>query len=374
MRLQTPLTTVPPPSVRSGETGCAVIGVMTAKEVIQFVRDAMLMGVVIYAFTFGVHTAGTSVSMQIEHTPIAFIDKTALRRRGNSSNSFHEPWFKPYGVISGPREGRRLLDSGAVMAVLDIPPQFERSLLQGDQESIQLQLDSSNSSIAQIVEGYVRQTIAPVGIAYGLRSLNISPSSSSLPPGLIDVHRIWFNPNLTDSWFQSVSQLIQVITMLALLLPATAMVREKERGTIEQLTVSPLSPLQIILPKVISMTIVIIIGCCLSLFIVIVPIFHVPMKGSLPLFFFITAVYTFTMTGIGVFIASISRNHGTSGPPERYGAHSHDFPVRAVHAARGNAACAPAIHVCAADPLLSRHRFRDTAQGRGVADPVAGDS
>ncbi len=199
------------------------------------------------------------------------------------------------------------------MAVLEIPPQFERSLLQGDQESIQLELDSSNTSIAQIVEGYVRQTIAPVGIAFSLRSLNISPSSSSLPPGLIDVHRIWFNQNLTDAWFQSVSQLIQVITMLALLLPATAMVREKERGTIEQLTVSPLSPLQIILPKVISMTIVIIIGCCLGLFLVIVPIFHVPVKGSLALFFLITAVYTFTMTGTGVFIASISHNQAQVG-------------------------------------------------------------
>lgn len=284
------------------------LSVMTHKEVLQFLRDPIMMAILIYAFILGVRNAGTSVSMQIEHAPIAFIDNDRSQASRELIYSFQEPWFSPYGVISGPREGQRLLDSGKVMAVIDIPPQFEQYLLRGDPKSIQLQLDAGNSSIAEIVEGYVSQVVAPLGKSYGLKSLGISASASSLPPGLIDDHRIWFNPNLLDSWFQSVCQLIQVITMLALLLPAAAMVREKERGTIEQLTVSPLSPLQIILPKVISMTIAIIIGCCLSLFIVIGPMFNVPMKGSLLLFFFITAIYVFSMTGIGVFIASISRN------------------------------------------------------------------
>ncbi len=194
------------------------------------------------------------------------------------------------------------------MAVLDIPPQFERSLLQGNPNSLQLQVDGSNSNVAQILTGYATQVIAPISKSYGLESLGISSHDTSLPPGIDDAHRVWFNQNLTDAWFQSLSQLVQVITMLALLLPAAAMVREKERGTIEQLTVSPLTPMQIILPKVISMTVVIIIGTVLSLFIVVGPMFHVPMKGSLWLFFALTAVYVFAMTGVGVLIASVSRN------------------------------------------------------------------
>lgn len=286
----------------------ARLAVMTNKEILQFLRDPVLMLILAYAFILGVRNAGTSVSMQIEHAPIAFIDNDRSQASRDIIYSFQEPWFAPYGVISSEREGQQLLDSGKVVAVLDIPPQFEQSLLRGDAQPIQLQLDASNSSIAEIVEGYASAVVAPIAQSYGLRSLGISPSENSLPPGLIDVHRIWFNPNLLDSWFQSVTQLIQVITMLSLLLPAAAMVREKERGTIEQLTVSPLSPLQIVLPKVISMTIAIIIGCSLSLFIVVGPMFHVPMKGSLLLFFAITAIYVFSMTGIGVFIASISRN------------------------------------------------------------------
>ncbi len=284
------------------------LSVMNHKEVLQFLRDPVLIIILLYAFVLGVHDAGTSVSMQIEHTPIAFIDNDCSRASRELIYSFHEPWFTSHGVISGAREGQQLLDSGRVMAVLDIPPQFEQTLLRGDPAPVQLQLDGCNSSVAQIVDGYVGQVVAPLSQKYGLMSLGITITPSSQPPGLIDNRRIWFNPNLQDPWFQSITQLIEVTTMLALLLPAAAMVREKERGTIEQLTVSPLTPLQIILPKIISMTIAVIIGSCLSLFIVIGPMFHVPMKGSLPLFFALTAVYVFAMTGIGVFMASISRN------------------------------------------------------------------
>ena len=83
--------------------------------------------------------------MQIEHAPIAFIDNDHSQASRELIYSFHEPWFAPYGIISGPREGQQLLDSGKVMAVLDIPPQFEQSLLLGDPKSVQLQLDASNS-------------------------------------------------------------------------------------------------------------------------------------------------------------------------------------------------------------------------------------
>jgi ABC-2 type transport system permease protein len=284
------------------------LGVMNHKEILQFVRDPILMLILFYAFVLGVRNAGTSVSMQIERAPIAFLDHDRSQASRELIGSFHAPWFRSFGVLSDRREAQRLLDSGRLMAVVDIPAQFEQTLLRGDPESLQVQIDCSNSSVAQILSGYISSVIAPIGRRYGLASMGIPTTTGSLPPGLNDAHRVWFNQNMTDAWFQSLAQLVQVTTMLALLLPAAAMVREKERGTIEQLTVSPLTPMQIILPKVVSMTVVIIVGTCLSLFIVVGPMFHVPMKGSLWLFFGLTAVYVFAMTGVGVFIASVSRN------------------------------------------------------------------
>jgi ABC-2 type transport system permease protein len=95
-----------------------------------------------------------------------------------------------------------------------------------------------------------------------------------------------------------------------MMLPAAAAVREKERGTIEQLAVSPLSSLQILLPKVISMGLVILSGIAVSVFLIIIPAFHLPFKGSIGLFFAVSALYVFTTSGISLFIATISRSLG----------------------------------------------------------------
>jgi ABC-2 type transport system permease protein len=127
-------------------------------------------------------------------------------------------------------------------------------------------------------------------------------------PMLIDQHRIWYNQNQNEAWFMSISELLTVITVLAMMLPAAAAVREKERGTIEQLLVSPLTPTQIMLPKVVAMILVILLGTALSVGLILHGVFHIPMKGSLTLFFAVTALYSFAMSGLGLFVATLSRN------------------------------------------------------------------
>ena len=101
-------------------------------------------------------------------------------------------------------------------------------------------------------------------------------------------HRVWYNPDLNAAWFMSISELLTVITMFAILLPAAAMTREKERGTVEQLLVSPLTPFQITFPKVLAMNVVIVAGTAVSVFGVMQPFLHLPIKGSLALFFGLT--------------------------------------------------------------------------------------
>ncbi len=92
--------------------------------------------------------------------------------------------------------------------------------------------------------------------------------------------RVWFNPDQQQSWFWSISELMMMITLLTILLSAAAMAREKERGTIDQLLVSPLTPLQIMAPKIIAMTLVVLIGSMLSVFVILGPVFHIPIRGA----------------------------------------------------------------------------------------------
>lgn len=102
--------------------------------------------------------------------------------------------------------------------------------------------------------------------------------------------------------------MITMITMLSIMLPAAAMVREKERGTVEQLLVSPLTPLEIMLPKVLAMTFVILIGVTLAVFGVLGPVFEIPFRGNMLLFYVLTAIYVFSTAGFGLAISTVVNN------------------------------------------------------------------
>jgi ABC-2 type transport system permease protein len=126
-------------------------------------------------------------------------------------------------------------------------------------------------------------------------------------PAIASEERVWFNPTLDERWFATISELLTMITVACILLPAAALVREKERGTIEQLLVSPLTPFQVMFPKVLSMIVVTLFGTAVALFGILQPLFHVPARGSLVLFFGVTALYAFTNAGLGLLAATFTR-------------------------------------------------------------------
>ena len=130
---------------------------------------------------------------------------------------------------------------------------------------------------------------------------------------IVSDHRVWYNPDQNDTWFESVSHLLRQITIFAILLPAAALVREKERGTVEQLLVSPLTPFQIMLPKVLAMTVVILCATAVALFGIMRPAFGVPIRGSALLFFTLTALFVFSTAGMGLGAATITRNQAQVG-------------------------------------------------------------
>jgi ABC-2 type transport system permease protein len=148
---------------------------------------------------------------------------------------FQPPYFKPGRRGRQPRRQPQAARRGDAMAVLDIPPRFEERLTRGEQVPVQLQ-DTTNSVLgfassyaAQIV-GRRRGGDAAEGLA------------GSGGPMIEAETRIWYNPNQNDPWFMGISELLTVVTLFSILLPAAAMVREKERGTIEQLMVTPSRP------------------------------------------------------------------------------------------------------------------------------------
>ena len=285
------------------------LAAMTAKELIQFGRDTLLLIAIAYLFVFDTYMAG-SVSMQLNHAVVVVHDADHSAASRELVYRFRPPYFKLGGEVLDNREGQRLLDQGQALVVLDIPPDFEHDIRKGKPVDVQVQVDASNTVLGFLAASYSAQIIGQYGFDQALSRLGVTERSIQNVPMIQSQHRVWYNPNQRDAWFMPIAELLTVITIMAIMaimLPAAA-VREKERGTIEQLLVSPLTPIQILLPKVIAMTLVILLGTAVSLFFVLHGMFDVPMKGSLALFFAVTTLYTFTTAGLGLYIATLSRN------------------------------------------------------------------
>jgi ABC-2 type transport system permease protein len=282
--------------------------VMTVKELLQLLRDPVLLFVILYGFTADIYNAGSGVTLQLTNASMVVqdLDRSAASRELVSR--FLPPEFSIGYQITRDSEAAQLLDDGDALLVLTIPPQFERDLLAGHKTHVQMQIDATNSVLGFLAYSYGTQIISSYALEAGIQSAGLGAGAASLAPVVDNRVRVWFNPNQNDAWFMSISELLNVITAFSILLPAAAMVREKERGTIEQLLVSPLTPIQVMLPKTLAMMLVIQLGIVISLLTVLVPVFHVPIQGSLPLFFCITTLYIINLSGLGLFIATVTRN------------------------------------------------------------------
>ena len=289
---------------------CDRIIAMTVKELKQLKRDPVLLLIIAYFFTADVYMAGSGINLNLRNASVMVIDHDHSAASRELIYRFRQPYFDFKGEISGKNESEVLLNKGQILAILDIPENFQRHLLQGKQTAVQFQVDASNSVLGTLATSYATEITLDFGQDFVIKRLGLNPGQMDAVPAIQNHYRVLYNPNRIDSWFMSIMELFNAITILSMMLPAAAAVREKERGTIEQLAVSPLSSLQILLPKVISMGLVILSGIAVSVFLIIIPAFHLPFKGSIGLFFAVAALYVFTTSGISLFIATISRSLG----------------------------------------------------------------
>src|SRR6185436_13857088 len=145
--------------------------------------------------------------------------------------------------------------------------------------TVQLLVDASHANSGYLAASYAAAITNGFGSEWSQRSLARVGIDPSAIPHVENRIRLWHNAALNEPWFHTIAELTTMMTVICILLPAAALVREKERGTIEQLLVSPLSPLQVMLAKIIAMEAVMLVGVAVALFGIMQPIYHVPMKG-----------------------------------------------------------------------------------------------
>jgi ABC-2 type transport system permease protein len=284
------------------------LGALLRKEYLQFFRDRSLIYIVLYVFTIEIYMAGTGFNIEVKNYPTAILDRDRTQWSVQLAEKFRLPHFRVTENLTTDAQMVDLLNQGDVSLVVVIPHGFARSLLENNQASIQVVTDGTLSNTALLALGYADQIAKTFAQDLGQRLGRVNPKQEGRQPQVELKPRVLYNPNQKAQWFAGLIELFSVITLVSLLLPAAAMVREKESGTIEQLLVTPVRPVEIMAAKIISMASIVLTASLCSLFLIIFPVFDLPWRGSLMLFFAATALYVFCATGFGMFIATICRN------------------------------------------------------------------
>ena len=271
------------------------------KEIRSFMRDFVLLGFVVYAFSLNVLSHAGSYSQEVHNASIAVVDEdhSVLSRR--ITRAFLPPYFRPPQLIAE-RDIVPAMNLSKYTFVVDIPPNFERDALGGRYPAIQLDVDATRMVQAGLGSAYAQQIIMTEIENFLGRNEGAPPS-----PVNLDV-RIMFNPNITTAWFTSVMGIVNNITMLAIVLAGAAIIREREHGTVDHLLVMPVTPFEIAMSKVWANGLVITVAVGLSLYVVVRAMLGIPIAGSIPLFMVGVVVYLFFALAIGIFLGTVARS------------------------------------------------------------------
>lgn len=271
------------------------------KELRTLLGDKAMLALIVFSFTLSIYSSATVTPGSLHMAPIAIADQDQSQLSTRIVNSFYAPYFMPPVMIDS-NQIDPLLDAGTYTFALDIPPNFQRDVLAGRQPAIQLNVDATRMSQAFLGNSYIQNIVNDEVSEFMARYR----AGSALP---VDLEvRARFNPNLDQSWFGAVMAIINNITMLAIILTGSALIREREHGTIEHLLVMPITPFEIMLAKVWSMGLVVLVASGLSLIFMVQGVLHVPIEGSIPLFMLGVALSLFATTSIGIFMGTIARS------------------------------------------------------------------
>lgn len=271
------------------------------KELRSLLRDPIMLFLILYIFTLAIYAATKATPDTLHKAPIAIVDEDRSQLSARIRDAFFPPYFQPPMQI-GQAEMDAQMDAGLATFALDIPPNFERDVLAGREPTIQLNVDATRMSQAFTGSGYIH-TIVEGEVRAFLRHHR----TDATPPVELAM-RVRFNSQLNKAWFSAVMELINNITMLAIILTGAALIREREHGTVEHLLVMPITPFEIMTGKVWVMGLVVLVASVCSLLFVVQGVLAVPIEGSIALFLVGTALHLFAITSLGIFLGTLARS------------------------------------------------------------------
>ena len=267
------------------------------KELRGLRADLVLVLFIVYTFTVAIFAVASGAKLEVENASVAIVDEDQSAFSARLRDALLPPTFKP-PVMIGADEIDHAMDVGRYVFVIEIPANFERDILALKQPSVQINIDATAMSQAGNGASFIENIIAQEVAAAFPAQAPAQPISLVIRPK--------FNENLKSAWFSAIMMEINDITILSIILAGAALIREREHGTIEHLLVMPVTPIEIMLSKIWANGLVIICAATLSLLVVVERMLAIPINGSLPLFVLACVAYLFSVTSLGILIATAS--------------------------------------------------------------------
>jgi ABC-2 type transport system permease protein len=273
------------------------------KEFRQIARDRRSLLVLLFVPAFFLLLYGYALNFDVQHIALAVEDNDRSAGSREIVSAFvNSGYFDLVATVASDREAERLIDRGDARAVLVIPPRLHARLLGGERVPVQVIINGDNANTAATVMGYALRILQTVSLQYQLQA-------SSRPGGpMVSVEpRVWYNPELRSALFL-VPGLIAYIGMISSVVStALSVVREKERGTMEQVRMAPLGTGAYIVGKTLPYFV---ISVCSSTAIILASmvLFGLPMRGSWLLLFLSLSLYLAGALGLGLMISTVAES------------------------------------------------------------------
>ena len=266
---------------------------IVAKELIVFLRSWGLLAVVLYSFTLDVYVAGEGMQIKPKNVSVGYVDYTSGGISLKILSHLHLPEFLPPKRFNSQKELSEAIFNKKILVGIIFDSGFEKAYRKGENVQLNVLLDSTAAAESFTTLGYLQNII-------------LSFSGINFPIEL-KTHKL-FNENANNHTFMALSEMLSIITMLSILLPAMVFVKEKEEGTWDIMLLMPIDARITILAKSFSQVLIIVLGVVICVGFVLLGAFDMPLNGSFWAFFLLTLLYCFTSAGIGLFVASVSKS------------------------------------------------------------------
>jgi ABC-2 type transport system permease protein len=272
---------------------------MLWKEFVQMRRDRMTLAMMVGMPAIQLIVFGFAIRTEVRNLPTVVLDESRTSEsRALVAQMENTGNFRVIGTVHGRRELEDRIEAGQARAAIVVPPDFARDLKRGHGAQAQVIVDAADPMASAAA-------LSGASLAAQVRVMELSGAAGRAPPLEVRV-RPWYNPALRSEVYIVPGLIGVLLSMTMILITSLAVTRERERGTLEQLIVTPIDKTSMMVGKIIpfvlvgyvQMTIVLVLGRLL---------FRVPIRGSLPVLYGLTLLFVFASLGLGLFVSTLAR-------------------------------------------------------------------